>query len=78
MYYTYILKSNKDDKHYIGWTDDLRHRLSMHNDGKVQSTTFRKPFKLIYYEACLDKNRAIAREKFFKTGYGRRFLKSRL
>ncbi len=78
MYYTYVLKSSADNKLYIGWTDDLRNRLTRHSKGLVPATTSRRPLKLIYYEACTSKERAIAREKYFKTGFGRNFLKSRL
>ena len=63
---------------YIGWTDDLKNRLKSHNAGKVKSTKDRMPLELIYYEACLNKEKAILREKYFKTGFGRRFLKNRL
>jgi putative endonuclease len=78
MYYTYVLKSLKDGKLYIGWTSDLKARLHKHQTGEVLSTKFRRPLTLIYYEACLIKEKAIAREKYFKTGFGRRFLKQRL
>jgi len=78
MFYTYVLKSLKDCKLYVGWTDDLKGRFAKHSDGKVFATKWRRPLKLIYYEACLSKEAAIAREKYFKTGFGRRFLKSRL
>lgn len=78
MYYTYVLRSLKDEKLYIGWTDDLENRIRMHNNGKVISTAPRRPFKVIYFEACEDKVKAIAREKYFKSGFGRRFLNSRI
>jgi len=78
MYYTYILKSKKDNKLYIGYTNNLKQRFDEHNSKKVKSTKNRTPFKLIYYEACLDKEKAIKREKYFKTGFGRRFLKERI
>lgn len=78
MFYTYILKSDKDKKLYIGWTDDLEKRFLKHNKGLVKSTKGRGPFKLVYYEACSDKQKAIAREKYLKTGFGRRFLKNRI
>lgn len=78
MYYTYVLLSLKDKKLYIGWSDDLMSRYAEHINGKVQSTKFRRPLQLIYYEACLLKEMAIKREKYFKTGFGRRFLKNRL
>jgi len=51
MYYTYILKSKKDNNFYIGSTKDLKTRFKLHNDGKIFSTKGRRPFELIYYEA---------------------------
>jgi len=78
MFYTYILKSLKDQLLYIGWSDDLRLRIKTHNKGLASAIKDRRPLKLIYYEACLDKNKAIVREKYFKTGFGRRFLKDRI
>jgi len=78
MYYTYVLQSEKDQKLYIGWTDNLKNRFEKHQTGKVHSTKDRRPFKLIYFEACSDQGKAIAREKYFKSGFGRRFLKNRL
>ncbi len=78
MYYTYVLKSKKDGKLYIGYTNDLKERLSLHNKGLVDSTKDRQPLELQYYEACLSMKKALEREKYFKTGFGRRFLKSRL
>lgn len=77
MFYTYVLKSLVDNNLYIGWTDDLQKRVQYHNQGKVKATTTRKPLKLIYYEACLLKEKAIIREKQLKTGFGRKYLKSR-
>jgi len=78
MIYTYVLKSELDGKLYIGWTNDLRHRLKEHNSGKVTATKSRVPLKLIYYEACLIEKLAIQREKQLKTGFGRAYLKRRL
>jgi len=78
MYYTYVLLSKADNKLYVGYTSDLKKRLTDHQDGKVISTRTRRPFELIYYEACRDKTDAIMREKYFKTGFGRRFLSHRL
>ena len=77
-YYTYVLKSIKDDKFYVGWTDNLKLRLKEHNGGRVKSTKSRKPFSLVYFEACLNRKLAIKREKQLKTGYGRLYIKRRL
>lgn len=78
MYFTYVLLSEKDSKHYVGFTNDLVKRIREHNQGIVESTKDRRPLKLVYYEACLSKEKAIKREKYFKTGFGRRFLKDRI
>ena len=78
MWYTYLIQSKKDTRWYTGVTNDLRKRLSKHNSGKVLSTKNRKPFDLIYYEACHDESDAIAREKYLKSGMGKRYLKNRL
>ncbi|MFH0979863.1 MAG: GIY-YIG nuclease family protein [Candidatus Roizmanbacteria bacterium] len=78
MFYTYVLKSVKDRKLYVGSTNDLITRFKFHNQGRVESTKNRRPFILIYYEACLSKQKAEKREKYFKTGFGRGFLKNRV
>lgn len=78
MFYTYVLQSLKNEKWYTGYTKDLRKRFNQHNGGKVFSTRGRGPFKLIYYEACIDEEDAKAREKYLKSGMGKRFLKNRL
>jgi putative endonuclease len=72
------MMSERDNKLYIGFTNDLEKRVEEHHKGAVASTTNRRPLKLIYYEACLNEEDALKREKYFKTGFGRRFLKNRL
>lgn len=66
MFYVYILKSKKDNKSYIGSTNDLRSRIKLHNDGKVFSTKLRRPLTLIYYEAYLAESDARRREQKLK------------
>lgn len=78
FYYTYILHSEKDGNKYTGFTKNLKLRFQQHQNGEVQSTKHRRPFKLIYYEACTSKDDAIRRERYFKTHYGKMFLKKRL
>lgn len=63
---------------YTGYTADLRKRFKEHNDGKSAYTSYRGPYELIYYEACLNEDDAKAREKYLKTGRGKRFIKHRL
>ena len=78
MFYVYVLRSALDGNFYIGHTADLRKRLAEHNSGRVQSSRKRVPFELVYYEACRNLSDAIRREKYLKTTYGHRYLKSRL
>jgi putative endonuclease len=78
MYYTYVIQSKKDNRLYTGSTQDLRKRFIEHNSVKVSSTKNRGPFVLIYYEACLNEQDARAREKYLKSGMGKRYLKNRL
>jgi putative endonuclease len=78
MYYTYVLRSKKDGKFYTGSTRDLRKRFLMHNSGHVIATKNRGPFILIYYEACINEQNARTREKYLKTGMGKRYLRNRL
>jgi len=78
MYYTYILQSKKDKRWYTGCTSDLRKRFSEHNKGAVVATKSRRPFTLLYYEACIDQGDAFAREKYLKSGPGKYYLKNRL
>lgn len=75
MYAVYVLRSLKDGKLYSGYTSDLKSRLKYHNDGKVESTKHRRPFKVIYCEGYLHQQDATAREKFFKTQWGRNYLR---
>jgi putative endonuclease len=77
MHYIYVWKSLKDNKFYIGYTNDLRKRIELHNAGRVESTKLRKPFDLIYYEASLNKDDALKREKYLKTTYGHRYIRKR-
>ena len=78
MFYTYLLQSIKDNGFYTGCTKNLKLRFEQHNQGLVESTQDRRPFRLIYYEACLHQEDAFRREKYLKTYNGKRFLKTRL
>ena len=77
FFYTYVLLC-ADGKHYIGYTDDVEKRLKEHQAGVTASTNPRRPVQLVYFEACLSKKAAQSRERYFKTGFGREFLKKRL
>ena len=78
FFYTYVLKSLKSGKLYIGYTHDLRKRFKEHNSGKSTYTKSKGPYILIYYEACLTEEDARSREVYLKSGRGWAFIKSRL
>jgi putative endonuclease len=78
LYYTYVLLSEKDGMFYVGFTGDIKLRFGEHKKGRVESTKGRRPLKLIYYEACLNQEDAIKREKYLKTYHGKIFLRKRL
>lgn len=78
MFYNYVLQSKKNNKLYIGYTRNLNKRLKEHNQELNQSTKLHKPWKLIYYEACLNKKDVERRERYLKTTQGQRLLKRRL
>ena len=78
FYYVYILESQKDKYWYTGYTSNLRKRFMEHQNGYTRSTKFRRPWNLIYYEACLFESDAIAREKYLKSGMGKRYIRNRL
>lgn len=78
FYYVYVLQSKKDNQWYTGYSDNLQRRLKEHKLGQCYSTKNRKPLKLIYFEGCLNKDDAIAREKYLKSGMGKRYLRNRM
>jgi len=78
FYYVYVLYSLKDQDWYTGYTNDLKSRIQEHRAGASPSTKYRRPLRLIYFEGCLNKGDAIAREKYLKSGMGKRYIKNRL
>ncbi|HLE48792.1 MAG TPA: GIY-YIG nuclease family protein [Patescibacteria group bacterium] len=78
MYFVYVLQSLKDKKLYTGTSNDLKKRLERHNKGLVKATKFRRPFKLVYYEASLNLKDAYKREVYLKSAWGKRYIKGRL
>ena len=77
-FYVYVLQSEIDRSWYIGYTSDLEKRLTEHNAGKTITTSRKKPWKVIYFEFSFHKEDAKAREKYLKSGMGRRYIKNRL
>ena len=77
MHYVYFLLLN-NNKIYTGSTSNLKQRFSEHQNGKVKSTAYKQPLKLIHYEAFLLKSDALRRERFLKTTEGKRLLKQQI
>jgi putative endonuclease len=82
MYYVYVLISLKNNKFYVGFSENIEQRVKEHNSGKNISTKSRCPLKLVYYEAHTSIQDAKRRERYFKTSKGkttlRQILKSAL
>ena len=79
MFYVYLLECQDDRSWYIGYSSDLRRRFNDHQNGYGSRTTkLKKNWKLIYYEAYINNQDAIGREKFLKSGSGRKYLNKQL
>ena len=78
FFYAYVLRSLRDGQLYTGYSDNLKRRLAEHQAGRVNATQNRLPVELVYYEACRTQTDATRREKYLKTAWGKRYLKSRL
>lgn len=76
MYYVYVLESLKTGRYYIGSSANINERLKEHNSGDSFSTRNQRLWKVIYTEQKKTQIEARRREKFFKTGDGRRVLKN--
>ena len=75
MFYVYILRSEKNGKLYKGSTNDLKRRVKEHVSGHSMFTRNNGPWKLIYYEAFLNKKDARREELFLKSGKGKERIK---
>ena len=76
MWYTYVLKSQKDNHMYIGISENPEERLKQHNSGMTKSAKGRRPFVIVYKELRKDRKDDRNREKYLKSGIGREFLKT--
>ncbi len=76
MYYVYILKSFSYNTFYVGSSENPKKRLDEeHNKGKVRYTKGKMPWVIVYQEEFLTRGEAMRREKFFKSGQGRKYIK---
>ena len=78
MYYVYILKSYRDSSLYVGYSSNLKERIKAHKYGDSIATKYKRPFEIIFYEAFKNKQDAKHREKYLKSGWGRRTIKKLL
>ncbi len=78
MYYFYVLQFEKNGKLYKGFTGNLKKRIADHRSKKSIFTSRNGDFKLIFYEAYLDKKDAMEAERYFKSGHGREVLREKL
>lgn len=77
-YYLYILQSEKDNKLYVGYTDNVKRRLAEHNNGLSKSTKPRRPFRLVYQEEFSNKSEAAKKEWYLKNTPEGGILKKKL
>ena len=75
-YKIYILFSELFKKTYVGFSEDTAKRLAKHNNGEVTSTRKFRPWKIVFEEECNDYLEARKREKYYKSGAGRRKIKA--
>ena len=77
MHYCYILYL-ANGKYYVGYSSDLKVRISEHKSGKVHATKHNLPVRLVYYAAFVSKNKALEFERYLKTNSGFAFRNKRL
>ncbi|WP_231490525.1 GIY-YIG nuclease family protein [Pedobacter sp. Leaf170] len=76
IFYVYAIKSEIDGRIYVGFSSDVEKRLHEHNVGKTKSSKGYKPWVLIYTEQIKGRIAARDKEKYYKSGKGKEFLKS--
>ena len=67
-YFVYMLGSHKNNKliTYVGYTNNLKNRLKLHNKGEGAKFTRGRTWKIMYIEKYSTKNEAISREYYIK------------
>jgi len=75
VYVVYAISSIERNYIYVGMTSNLSQRLARHNSGFEQTTKPYSTFRLLYTESCLNRDEARKREKYWKSGTGKRQLK---
>jgi putative endonuclease len=75
MFTVYVLLNRVAPRTYVGFTKDLSNRFLEHNSGKVEATKPFRPWVVIYTESVSDIAEAKHRERYWKSGAGRRNLR---
>jgi predicted GIY-YIG superfamily endonuclease len=76
FHYVYILVCVADDSlHYVGVTADLKARLERHNAGACPHTSKHRPWRIETAIAFQQKEKALAFERYLKSGSGREFAR---
>ena len=67
-YFVYLIANNKNNKliTYVGYTDNLKKRINLHNKGKGAKFTRGRHWRIIYFEKYATKNEAKSREYYIK------------
>jgi putative endonuclease len=72
----YVLRStSRSNRYYVGLTDDVARRLSVHNSGGSIYTASLRPWELVTAVQFTNPLSAVAFEKYLKSGSGRAFAK---
>ena len=74
VYYVYVIQSQATGRHYTGSCADIADRLRHHNSGATPSTRHGIPWIVVHAESLATRQEALRRERFLKTGQGRRKL----
>ncbi len=76
QYSVYAIKSERDQRVYVGMSQNIKKRIKEHNQGQVFSTKGYRPWKLIYTEFIGDRKDCRKKEKYYKSGFGKEIIKN--
>jgi len=78
MYTVYILYSEKSSRYYVGQTSNITDRLERHNQGRVKSTKFGIPWRIILQIEVSTRSEAMILEKQIKKRGAKRYVEKHL
>ncbi len=76
-YYTYVLRSLKNNDLYVGSTENVARRFALHNNGRVKSTKVYIPWELLEQSEFDSRSKAVQHEYFLKNHQQKEFLKKK-